>query len=180
MQLNDKTFNIGILRRRRRFWVNFFQTSSAFGDLLDLSDHPLLLDTFSLGPPQLRTGLVFLFCFKVDFEKHPTDHRRPQVYIISWIIHAWMERGFINESFYHCLKYLVWFADQWYMNIDHLSCICSYVYCYEFSMSSKWIGDHCYERPFSYMMMYIIMSSWIISWFLTADDFSKPTKTTYC
>ena len=76
MQLNDKTFNIGILRRRRRrrFWVNFFQTSSAFGDPLDLSDHPLLLDIFSLGPPQLRTGLGFLFSFKVSFEKHPNDH----------------------------------------------------------------------------------------------------------
>ena len=63
----------GLLRRRRRrFWVNFFQTSSAFGDLLDLSDHPLLLDIFSLGPPQLRTGLGFLFSFKVSFEKHPS------------------------------------------------------------------------------------------------------------
>ena len=62
----------GLLRRRRRrFWVNFFQTSSAFGDLLDLSDHPLLLDIFSLGPPQLRTGLGFLFFYKVSFEKHP-------------------------------------------------------------------------------------------------------------
>ena len=50
----------------------FFQTSSAFGDLLDLSDHPLLLDIFSLGPPQLRTGLGFLFFFKVSFEKHPS------------------------------------------------------------------------------------------------------------
>ena len=30
----------------------FFQTSSAFGDPLDLSDHALLLDIFSLGPPQ--------------------------------------------------------------------------------------------------------------------------------
>ena len=66
------TFNIGILRRRRRFWVIFFQTSSAFGDLLDLSDHPLLLDIFSQGPPQLRTGLGFLFSFKVSFEKHPS------------------------------------------------------------------------------------------------------------
>ena len=50
----------------------FFQTSSAFGDLLDLSDHPLLLDIFSQGPPQLRTGLGFLFFFKVSFEKHPS------------------------------------------------------------------------------------------------------------
>ena len=52
----------------------FFQTSSAFGDPLDLSDHPLLLDIFSLGPPQLRTGLGFLFFFKVSFEKHPSEH----------------------------------------------------------------------------------------------------------
>ena len=37
-------------------------------------DHPLLLDIFSLGTPQLRTGLGFLFFFKVSFEKHPTDH----------------------------------------------------------------------------------------------------------
>ena len=35
-------------------------------------DHPLLLDIFSLGTPQLRTGLVFLFFFKVSFEKHPS------------------------------------------------------------------------------------------------------------
>ena len=50
----------------------FFQTSSAFGDPLDLSDHPLLLDIFFLGPPQLRTGLGFLFFLKVSFEKHPS------------------------------------------------------------------------------------------------------------
>ena len=35
-------------------------------------DHPLLLDIFSLGPTQLRTGLGFLFSFKVSFEKHPS------------------------------------------------------------------------------------------------------------
>ena len=52
----------------------FFQTSSAFGDPLDLSDHPLLLDIFSLGPPQLHTGLGFKFYFKVSFEKHPSLH----------------------------------------------------------------------------------------------------------
>ena len=52
----------------------FFQTLSAFGDPLDLSDHPLLLDIFSLGPTQLRTGLGFLFSFKVSFEKHPSVH----------------------------------------------------------------------------------------------------------
>ena len=52
----------------------FFQTSSAFGDPLDLLDHPLLLDIFSLGPPQLRTGLGFLFSFKVSFEKHTSAH----------------------------------------------------------------------------------------------------------
>ena len=52
----------------------FFQTSSAFGDPLDLSDHSLLLDIFSLGSPQLCTGLVFLFSFKVSFEKHPNLH----------------------------------------------------------------------------------------------------------
>ena len=52
----------------------FFQTSSAFGDPLDLSDHPHLLDIFSLGHPQLRTGLGFLFSFKVSFEKHLIVH----------------------------------------------------------------------------------------------------------
>ena len=72
MQLNDKTFKIGTLRRRGR--VNFFQTSSAFGDPLHFSDHPLLLDIFSLGSLQLRTGLGFLFSFKVSFEKHPSGH----------------------------------------------------------------------------------------------------------
>ena len=50
----------------------FFQTSSAFGDLLDLSDHPLLLDIFSLGPPSSVLGWVFYFFFKVSFEKHPS------------------------------------------------------------------------------------------------------------
>ena len=49
---------------------DFFQTSSAFGDPLDLSGHPLLLDIFSLGPPQWRT-VFFLFFVKVSFEKHP-------------------------------------------------------------------------------------------------------------
>ena len=39
-----------------------------------MSDHPLLLDIFSLGPPQLCTGLGFLFSFKVSFEKHPNRH----------------------------------------------------------------------------------------------------------
>ena len=39
-----------------------------------MSNHPLLLDIFSLGPPQLRTGLGFLFSFKVSFEKHPNVH----------------------------------------------------------------------------------------------------------
>ena len=39
-------------------------------------DHPLLLDIFSLGAPQLGTGLGFLFFFKVSFEKHPNVHLR--------------------------------------------------------------------------------------------------------
>ena len=39
----------------------FFQTSSAFGDPLDLSDHPLLLDIFSQGPPRSVLGWVFYF-----------------------------------------------------------------------------------------------------------------------
>ena len=87
MQLNDKTFKIGILRRRRRFWVNFFQTSSAFGDPLDLSDHPLLLDIFSLGPTQLRTGLGFSFSFKVSFERHPNVHGK--IYPNSFQFRLW-------------------------------------------------------------------------------------------
>ena len=49
----------------------FFQTSSVFSNPLDLLDHPLLLDIFFLGAPQLRTGLGFLFFFKVSFMKHP-------------------------------------------------------------------------------------------------------------
>ena len=39
----------------------FFQTSSAFGDPLDLSDHLLLLDLYSHGPPQRRTGFFIFF-----------------------------------------------------------------------------------------------------------------------
>ena len=54
--------------------IHFCQTSSVFSDPLDLLDHPLLLDIFSLGAPQLRTGLGFLFFFKVSFEKHPSVH----------------------------------------------------------------------------------------------------------
>ena len=50
---------------------DFIQFSSAFSDLLDLSDHPLLLDIFSLGPPQLRAGLGFYFFQSVIFGKHP-------------------------------------------------------------------------------------------------------------
>ena len=42
----------------------FFQTSSAFGDPLDLSDHPLHLDIFSLGPPSSVLGWVFYFFSK--------------------------------------------------------------------------------------------------------------------
>ena len=64
----------------------FFQTSSAFGDLLDLSDHPLLLDIFSLGPPQLRTGLGFLFSFKVSLEKHPSDHSASKVIFVNLLL----------------------------------------------------------------------------------------------
>ena len=61
----------------------------------------------------------------------------------------------------------------WSVIYKHLSCIWSYVHCYELSISSKWIGDHCYERPFSYMIMYIIMSSWIISWPLPVTLFNQ-------
>ena len=68
---HNHTPSAALLLRRRRRRINFIQTSSAYGDPLDLSDHPLLLDIFSLGPPQLRTGLGFLFSFKMSFEKHP-------------------------------------------------------------------------------------------------------------
>ena len=54
--------------------MNFCQTSSVFSDPLDLLDHPLLLDIFFLGAPQLRAGVGFLFFYKVSFEKHPTQH----------------------------------------------------------------------------------------------------------
>ena len=61
--------------------IHFCQTSSVFSDPLDLLDHPLLLDIFSLGAPQLRTGLGFLFFFKVSFEKHPT--------VQAFTLHRW-------------------------------------------------------------------------------------------
>ena len=51
--------------------MSFCQTSSVFSDPLDLLDHPLLLDIFFLGAPQLRAGVGFLFFYKVSFEKHP-------------------------------------------------------------------------------------------------------------
>ena len=53
---------------------NFFQTLSVFSNPLDLFDQSLLLDMLFLGAPQLRTGLGFLFFFKVSFMKHPSDH----------------------------------------------------------------------------------------------------------
>ena len=43
-----------------------------------------------------------------------------------------------------------------WVTYEHLSCIWSYIHCYELSISSKRIGDHCYTRPFSYMIMDII------------------------
>ena len=52
--------------------MNFCQTSSVFSDPLDLLDHPLLLDIFFLGAPQLRAGVGFLIFYKVSFEKHPS------------------------------------------------------------------------------------------------------------
>ena len=54
--------------------MSFCQTSSVFSDPLDLLDHPLLLDIFFLGAPQLRAGVGFLFFYKVSFEKHPSGH----------------------------------------------------------------------------------------------------------
>ena len=54
--------------------MNFCQTSSVFSDPLDLLDHPLLLDIFFLGAPQLRAGVGFSFFYKVSFEKHPNQH----------------------------------------------------------------------------------------------------------
>ena len=105
MQLNDKTFKIGILRRRRRFWVNFFQTSSAFGDLLDLSDHPLLLDIFSQGPPQLRTGLGFLFFFKVSFEKHPSEHAVSD--LNTFLLFGWRKQSSERKSYFCVLDVFV-------------------------------------------------------------------------
>ena len=60
---------------------DFFQTSSAFGDPLDLSDHPLLLDIFSLGQASSVLGWVFIFFFKVYFKKHPIGHTCRVFYI---------------------------------------------------------------------------------------------------
>ena len=42
----------------------FCQTSSVFSDPLDLLDHPLLLDIFFRGAPQLRAGVGFYFFTK--------------------------------------------------------------------------------------------------------------------
>ena len=58
--------------------MNFCQTSSVFSDPLDLLDHPLLLDIFFLGAPQLRAGVGFLFFYKVSFEKHPNGSASPK------------------------------------------------------------------------------------------------------
>ena len=58
--------------RFRRGVIFSLQTLSAFSNPLDLFDKSLLLDMLFLGAPQLRTGLGFLFFFKVSFMKHPT------------------------------------------------------------------------------------------------------------
>ena len=58
--------------------MNFCQTSSVFSDPLDLLDHPLLLDIFFLGAPQLRAGVGFLFFYKMSFEKHP--NQQPSIF----------------------------------------------------------------------------------------------------
>ena len=55
--------------------ADFFPTLSAFCNPLDLFDQSLLLDMLFLGAPQLRTGLGFLFFFKVSFMKHPNGHQ---------------------------------------------------------------------------------------------------------
>ena len=44
--------------------MSFCQTSSVFSDPLDLLDHPLLLDIFFRGAPQLRAGVEFYFFTK--------------------------------------------------------------------------------------------------------------------
>ena len=46
------------------------ETSSAFGDPLDLCDQPLLLYMNFLGTPQLCGGLYVFFFYKVSFLKH--------------------------------------------------------------------------------------------------------------
>ena len=51
--------------------VNFFQTSSAFSNPLDLFDQSLLLDMLFLGAPKLRTGLGFLFFSQSVFYETP-------------------------------------------------------------------------------------------------------------
>ena len=68
--------------------MNFCQTSSVFSDPLDLLDHPLLLDIFFLGAPQLRAGVGFLFFYKVSFEKHPNvQTKSPQVHCWRHLTH---------------------------------------------------------------------------------------------
>ena len=47
----------------------FFPNLSTFSDPLDLTDHPLLLDMFSQGPPSSVLDWVYLFFFKASFEK---------------------------------------------------------------------------------------------------------------
>ena len=59
--------------------ADFFQTLSAFSNPLDLFDQSLLLDMLFLGAPQLRTGLGFLFFFKVSFMKHPSVQQMKKV-----------------------------------------------------------------------------------------------------
>ena len=53
--------------------ADFFQILTAFSSPLDLFDQSPLLDMLFLGAPQLRTGLGFLFVFKVSFMKHPSE-----------------------------------------------------------------------------------------------------------
>ena len=69
-----------MLWRRRLPIFDFFQTASASGDALDLSDHTLLLDIFSLGPPPsyVCNGL---FLKKMNFKKRSSTSTRTFHYL---------------------------------------------------------------------------------------------------
>ena len=76
----------------RVFFPNF---QSTYSDPLDLSDHPLLLDIFSLGPPR------FIHFFSSKF---PLRNRRVRVNKVFKALFLHTEKLFIDGEYHSMAK----------------------------------------------------------------------------